>query len=190
MKKLRTFAAEQTGQVLVITALCMVVLLGFVGFAVDVGHVRLVKSQMQSAADAAALAGGLEIRVCSTTPGCPAMQSAVQTAMVENGMPGAAFLSNCTGTPGSGTTVMLNDPPCAVSTDPNSGDTKYVEAVVTQNVTTYFASIFGFNNIKVSARAEAKARCRPVHLCARSDGFGRNHHRSIDRVAVHMRSGR
>ena len=155
MKRLRILAEDQTGQVLVITALCMVVLLGFVGFAIDVGHLRLVKSQMQSAADAAALAGGLEIRVCSTTPGCSAMQAAVKTAMTENGFSGSTFLSNCTGSPGSGVTVMLNDPPCSNKSDPNSGNTKYVEAVVTENVTTSFSRIFGFNNIKVSARAEA-----------------------------------
>jgi hypothetical protein len=161
VNRLRMFASDQTGQVLVITALSMVVLLGFVGFAIDVGHLRLVKSQMQSAADAAALAAGLEIRVCSSTPGCPAMQSAVQTAMKENGMTAATFLSNCSGSVGTGVTVTLNDPPCASSTDPNKGNTKYVEAVVTRNVTTHFASIFGFNNIKVSARAEAKRGVGP-----------------------------
>ena len=158
---LRAFAGEQTGQALVVTALCMVVLIGFLGFAIDVGHLRLVKSQMQSAADAAALAAGLEIRVCSTTPGCPAMQSAVKTAMNENGLSGAAFLTNCGGTPGSGVTVMLNDPPCSSAGDPNKANTKYVEAVVTQNVTTYFSRIFGFNNIMVSARAEAKRGVGP-----------------------------
>ena len=161
MSKSRSLLREQTGQVLVITALCMVVLLGFVGFAIDVGHLRLVKSQMQSAADAAALAAGLEIRVCSATPGCDAMQSAVKTAMSENGFSGAAFLSNCSGSPGTGVTVMLNDPPCSNAADPNNGSTKYVEAVVTQNVTTTFASLFGFNNIKVSARAEAKRGVGP-----------------------------
>ena len=61
LTSLRAFAGETTGQALVVTALCMVVLIGFLGFAIDVGHLRLVKSQMQSAADAAALTAGLAV---------------------------------------------------------------------------------------------------------------------------------
>lgn len=41
----------------VFLALIMVVLVGFLGLAVDVGHLYLVKGQLQNAADAAALAG-------------------------------------------------------------------------------------------------------------------------------------
>jgi len=45
------------GGIAAITALLMPVLLGFLAFAFDIGHMVLVKSEMQRAADAAALAG-------------------------------------------------------------------------------------------------------------------------------------
>ena len=162
MNRLRQLIEEETGQALIFTAVCLVVLLAFLGLAIDVGHLHLVKTQLQAAADAAAMAGGLEIRVCSTTPGCPAMKSAVQTAMTENGFSSATLLSNCTGTPGAGVTVMLDDPPCSLgATDPNNGSTKYVEAVVTSNVATFFAGVIGFSSVKVSARAEARRGVGP-----------------------------
>ena len=40
---------------------CMVILIGMVGFAVDVGHAYLVQRQLQSGVDAAALAGAQEL---------------------------------------------------------------------------------------------------------------------------------
>ena len=42
---------------IVFVALIMIVLIGFLGLAVDVGHLYMVKSQLQNAADAGALAG-------------------------------------------------------------------------------------------------------------------------------------
>ncbi|SEC14199.1 Tad domain-containing protein [Terriglobus roseus] len=162
MRPVRSLLKDDSGQVLVITALCMVVLLAFLGLAIDVGHLRLVHRQMQTLADAAAMAGGLEIRVCSATASCPAMQAAVKNAMVENKQTSAAFLMNCA-TPGTGLTVTLNDPPCALGSgkDPNTGNTKFVEAVVTQQVHTYFAWAVGYDNVKISARAEAKRGVDP-----------------------------
>ena len=162
MKTFRAIVRCDSGQVVIVTALCMVVLLSLLGLAIDVGHLRLVRRQMQTLADAAAMAGGLEIRVCAATASCPAMQAAVKYAMVENQQTGAAFLMNCA-VPGTGLTVTLNDPPCALgsSKDPNTGNTKYVEAVVTQEVRTYFARIVGYDHVKVSARAEAKRGVGP-----------------------------
>ena len=173
MKALRTFARDEAGQALVITSLCIVVLLGFVGFAIDVGHLRLVKSQMQAAADAAALASGLEIRVCSTTLGCSYMQAAAKMAMQENGYPSVTFLMNCNGTPGTGVTLMLNDPPCAAGiSDPNSLPGSLVEVIATQNVTTHFAKLFGLNNVKVSARAVSARGAGPCIYALDPHGSG------------------
>lgn len=165
MRDLRTGLRDDSGQVVVVTALCMVVLLAFLGLAIDVGHLRQVRRQMQTLADAAAMAGGLEIRVCaatSTTPdsSCTAMKDAVKNAMVENGKT-ATFLTNCA-TPGTDLTVTLNNGPCALGTkDPNNKDNHFVEAVVSQQVRTYFAKVVGYNNVKVSARAEAKRGAGP-----------------------------
>lgn len=48
---------NERGQVLVLAALLMTVLMGFTAFAVDIGRVTVLKSKLQNAADAAALAG-------------------------------------------------------------------------------------------------------------------------------------
>ena len=53
--------SERRGTILVLTALLMVVLLGFVAMTVDVGFIELTRTQMQSAVDAGALAGAMEL---------------------------------------------------------------------------------------------------------------------------------
>ena len=165
MRDLRAGVRDDSGQVVVVTALCMIVLLAFLGLAIDVGHLRLVRRQMQTLADAAAMAGGLEIRVCaatSTSPAssCTAMQDAVRNAIVENGKT-AAFLTNCA-SPGTSLTVTLNNGPCALGTkDPNNKDNHFVEAVVSQQVRTYFARVVGYDHVTVSARAEARRGTGP-----------------------------
>jgi hypothetical protein len=49
---------SEKGAILFIVAACMVVLLGFMGLAIDLGHAYNNKSQLQNIADACALAGG------------------------------------------------------------------------------------------------------------------------------------
>ena len=53
----RTESRSETGAILFIVAACLVVLLGFMGLAIDLGHAYNNKSQLQNMADACALAG-------------------------------------------------------------------------------------------------------------------------------------
>jgi Flp pilus assembly protein TadG len=53
----KNFVQETHGIALVWAAILMVMLLGFCGLAIDIGHYVLVKNQLQRAADAGALAG-------------------------------------------------------------------------------------------------------------------------------------
>jgi Flp pilus assembly protein TadG len=55
--KWRNFVHETRGTVLVLTAICIAMLLGFCGLAIDVGHYMVVRNELQNAADAGALAG-------------------------------------------------------------------------------------------------------------------------------------
>jgi Flp pilus assembly protein TadG len=48
---------NESGVVIVIVAIALIVLLAFAGLAIDVGHVMVVRNELQNAADAAALAG-------------------------------------------------------------------------------------------------------------------------------------
>ncbi|WP_084214305.1 pilus assembly protein TadG-related protein [Terriglobus sp. TAA 43] len=147
---------DDSGQVLVITALCMVVLIGFLGLAVDIGSVRHEQRRLQNAADASALAAALEVRVCGSTPNCAAMQTAAQNALVENGYTGSsALITDCASSPGSGLTITLHNPLCPGSSDPNKSRYNYVETQVSEKAPLYFSRIFGFTGFNLSARAEA-----------------------------------
>jgi Flp pilus assembly protein TadG len=146
---------DESGQVVLVAALCMVVLIGFVGIAVDVGYLRFEKRRLQAAADAAALAAALEVRVCGATPNCGAMQTAATTALTENGYSGATFRSACTASTASALTLTLNNPACLVPTDPNLTKNAYVEAVVSEKAQGYFSRVLGFTGFQLSARAEA-----------------------------------
>lgn len=53
-------AQTRRGAVLVLATVLLVVLLGFVAITVDVGYIQLTKTQLQAAADSAALAGAQE----------------------------------------------------------------------------------------------------------------------------------
>ena len=53
---LRSSPGNRRGAITVLAAILMVVMLGFVAFGVDVGYMLLVKTQLQVAADSAAMA--------------------------------------------------------------------------------------------------------------------------------------
>lgn len=153
--RMRSTLRTGDGQILALLALSLPVFLALLGFAIDVGHLRYEKRNLQNAADAAALAAAAEIRICGGVADCPAMQAAASYALQENGYTGATVLSNCSGSAGSGVTLMLNNPACEISSDPNSGKLSYAEAVVTENVPMYFAQLVGIRTETVAARAEA-----------------------------------
>lgn len=152
----RFFFADDSGQTTILVVVCMIVILLFLGFAIDVGHLRLARRDLQSAADAAALAAGIEIRMCGSTTNCSTMQTAAQTALTETGYGSSTLVTNCGTMPSTGLVLMVDDPPCAMgASDPNYGNKAYVEAVVSKQETTYFARLVGWNNVRLTARSEA-----------------------------------
>lgn len=116
---------DESGQTLIFTALCITVLIGFVGLAVDVGLLFRAKTNLQKVADNAAIAGAEEIK--SGNWSAAALTSAAQHGVT------------------SGVSVSLNAPyhPGAV----------YV--AITQSQQTYLASVFGVSNVTVGAAAAA-----------------------------------
>lgn len=160
--RLKPLCISEEGSTLVLTSLGMVVIIGFVGLAIDVGNLRFAKRHLQAAADAAALAAALEVYSCNGTNACSAMQTAAQSSLSENGFSASTILTNCSGTAGSGLTITINNPPCAQgSIDPNSGNTGYVEVIASEKQPTYFASVVGFKNPTIAVRAEAKKTPNP-----------------------------
>lgn len=139
-----------------LAALCMVMLLCFMALGIDVGLLLYTKRQLQTAADAAAIAGALEIEQCGATTNCSAIQEAAKSAVTENGLASLTVLTQCATGSGTGSTLTVNNGPCALgASDPNYNNSKYVETVITRQQPTFFARIVGINSVTVAARAEA-----------------------------------
>src|SRR5487761_1468136 len=109
MKMLRKLKNE-SGQAMVLTLLSMTALLGFVGFATDVGVLLREKRNMQTAADSAAIAAAQELNYGDMT-------AAANGAAAQNGV--------TIGT--NGGTVTVNSPP---KSGAYAGLNGYAEAIV------------------------------------------------------------
>jgi hypothetical protein len=133
MKRMR----DESGQTVILVALCLTCILGFVGFATDVGVLLHAKRNLQIAADAAALAGANEINIDPTQ-----IIAAAKAASAQNGYTDGA---------NSVTVTPTNGP----ADGPHAGDAGYVEAIVTQTQPTFFMRLFNFSSMPVSARAVA-----------------------------------
>src|SRR6478752_6573570 len=79
---------QEDGQTLVLTALCMTAMLGFMALAIDVGILFRSKRNMQIAADSAAVAAALDYYYNNATAANPLThaQAAAQTAATANGV--------------------------------------------------------------------------------------------------------
>jgi Flp pilus assembly protein TadG len=143
---------EDSGQVLVMTALSITVLLGFIAFATDVGLLLRERRMVQTAADSSAIAGAAE----SLYEGTPnyvtsGMWRAASGDSAFNGFTAGA--SNGTRNGSTGTTLKLNVYPNI--TIPGFNSAGYVQAVVTQTTPTFFMNMFGFHNMDVTVTAIA-----------------------------------
>jgi hypothetical protein len=140
---------KQSGQVLIGTAVAMVVLAGLAGLAIDMGTLRYQKRLQQTAADGAAIAGAqdLDFGFGATT--------AARTAATQNGFTDNNGGAGCSGGAIGCISVAVNNPP---STGPHSTTataTSYVEVIVTEIQPTFFMKIFGVTSKPVTARAVA-----------------------------------
>lgn len=126
---------DESGQAMILTLLSMTVLLGFVGFAADIGTLLRAKRNLQIAADSAAVAGAAELNYGDMT-------AAAQAAAAQNGV--------IVGT--NGGAVAVNTPPLYGA---YAGQAGYVEAIVSQNQPTSFMNVFNIVSQTVTARAVA-----------------------------------
>ena len=166
---------DESGNVLVLAALSMTMLVSFLAFGVDAGNLYYTQRKLQTLADAAAMAGAMEASACASgSPNCAVVQGAAKTAVTESGSTVASgnLFTQCATASGSGLLLTVNNGPCALGTnDPNNGNASYVETVVSLQQSTYFARIFGMDTILVSARAEAgKATASPCLIVTGTTG--------------------
>lgn len=131
----------QEGSVAVTVGISLVVLLGFMGLALDVGSIVATKTKMQSAVDAAAYAGALMFTSNSIPPSITDQTNATtqaNTILHSNGFPSVDL------TPTFPTDAVYN------------GSLKpAIDITMTQEIPTYFMSVLGINSLSLSARAEA-----------------------------------
>jgi Flp pilus assembly protein TadG len=121
---------KQAGQIVVIFALMLTVLIGLIGIAIDTTYAWRESLRVQRASDAAALAGVVYM------PG--ALATAQSTA-------GASAKQN--GFPVNGTITTVNAVPAA--------NPRELDVTITTQVPTFFSRIFGINNFTVSRMSKA-----------------------------------
>ena len=128
---------DERGQTIMLVALALPIMLGFIGVATDLGSLFKDKRTIQTAADAAAIAGALNLSNGN-------WNSAALAASATNGFTNGS----------NGVTVTINDGP----TWPTShyvGQSGYIEATVTKSEPTIFLALFGYPSVNVLARAVA-----------------------------------
>lgn len=139
---------EDQGAALVLVALCLSILLAFMGLAVDIGLMFQAKRKMQTAADAAAVAAAADYMYNGSTTSAV---TAARTASSNNGYTDG----------GSNVTVTVNNGP---SSGPSAGKAGYFETIVSQPVPTFFMAAVGHKTMNISARAVAGTP-RPGDVC-------------------------
>ncbi len=128
---------DSSGAVLIYTALATPVFIGMVGLSVDVAGWQAQKRQLQSIADAAAIAGALE---------------RIRSGTVASVKPAALIDAKTNGYNASLDHIAVNIPPKA---GPRQGIGDSVEVVVRRPTATLFSHLFMPQTAFVSARAVA-----------------------------------
>ena len=162
---------KQQGAIAITVAVCMVMLLGFAGLAIDVGNVLVARNELQNAADAAAMAGaGCLIRrtACANTTAtqpdwttAKATASSFSTSTSTNQVQGARVKAstvstgywNVTGTPYRLETLPFT---------PGANDLPAVQVIIRKDgtdangaVATFLSKVLGVQTLKASAVATA-----------------------------------
>lgn len=129
------FARDKSGSYLIIGALMMPVLIGFVGLGTDYGLWVYTHQSAQSATDSAAVSAATDGNVANVT-----LQAGAVTASYGfvNGMNGA--------------TVTVNQPPTSGS---HTAIANAVEVIVTQQKAPLFSAVFLSKPVTISARSVA-----------------------------------
>src|SRR6266853_3079589 len=116
---------KQSGQVLIGTAVAMVVLCGFAGLAIDMGTLRYQKRLQQTAADSAAISGAQNLEFGS------GVTVGARGAAAQNGYTDNNSGAGCSGGAVGCISVAISNPPSTGPHATGTDATKYVEAIVT-----------------------------------------------------------
>src|SRR4051794_19914693 len=140
---------DERGIVLVLVALCMVVIMIFVAFAIDLSNTRQIRRQTQNAADSAALAGAQDLATLfgqSTATATAEATAKTYAAKVLGLTPDWASCTSDSGRP-SGFAAAA-DTGCISF---NSSSTKIRVRIPTRSVKSNFGQFAGQSSLAVSA---------------------------------------
>lgn len=135
------------GQVLVLMAISMAVVCGFAALAIDVGNLWTTRRLMQTAADAAAIAGADSIAQGNSS-GSSAITSAADSGATQDGFTdGAGTLRSS-----SLVSIVVNNPPVS---GPYAGNSDAVQVTISQTQPTYFMPVMGIKSVPITVTAVA-----------------------------------
>jgi Flp pilus assembly protein TadG len=151
----------ERGQILPVVTLALIALLGISAFAIDVGYAYYAKRQLQSATDAAALAGAQDLPTATTAIATAKTYAAANVPASISAT--FAYSTKCTAT----ATAALGS--CNATTNPNA-----LVVTATASTNTWFAKIFGIAHFDVTAKANACSPCSssPVDVVVVLDRTG------------------
>ena len=157
---MRTARGER-GQILPLAVLAMVALLGVGAFAIDVGFAYYAKRQLQSATDAAALAGAQDLPNISTAIATATSYASANTP-ANVGTFQFSYQAKCTNT-----SVIAAG--CNPAVNPNA-----LVVTGTARTNAWFAGLFGIDHFDVAAHASACSPCSstPVDIVIAIDRTG------------------
>ncbi len=145
-QSVRICANTEEGAVLPLVGLCIFVLLGSVGIAVDTGRAQLVQSKLSSSLDAAGLAGGSTVSTVNLN------------AEVEKYL--AANFQDYLGATLIDTDIEVN------------ADNTIITLSATASLPTTFMQLFGRDTVEVTARSEITRESRGLELVMVLDNTG------------------
>ena len=147
----RALVSAEPGQVLILTALCIPVLLGIAALSIDAAFMYDIRNRLYAAADAAAKSGAIEVR----------RNPSVTQANLENFAHQQVAAHGFT--PGTTTSVVVRrcSDAGATCSAPHAGNAEYVEAIVSEPRATFFGSILGITSMTPGARAVAGSGAGP-----------------------------
>ncbi len=132
--------SKQSGVIVILLAILLPVLFGFMALAIDIGYLFLTKNRMQVAADSAALVAASSIQ---NGQGIISANDWALTATSAN-----SFTNGV-----DSTTVTVNVPPGG--TESYAQNASYVKVTVQHTTPTFLAGFFGVMNMLASASAVA-----------------------------------
>ena len=136
-RHLRRLSRDEDGAMLIIIALMMTMLMGLLGVGIEVGSWYMTRRTLQTAADAAAIAGALEH--ARGNPG--GIVSAAEKEAARNGV-----------SQPDGDSVVVHSPPTSGTL---AGRSDAVEAIVTRQQPPLFAAVLQSGPVTISTRAVA-----------------------------------